>query len=425
MLKSHAITGVFYAVQFVLSIVAAGMLARAIGPEARGVVAASNVLPQLLLGLVSVFVAGGVSYLTAKNPGTAGRVLGTALALGTIACGLMVVAGFLATPFLMAGYSTEEVAVARLFLIVALPGLFWVGLPSNSWLGLRRTVAFNLARLVPTGMGLGAALVCFWQPDAETYLGVYAALLAVAGIAMVFVSGRLMGAALGVSWSAARSLWDYGARGLAAGLMNVASARIDMLLATVFLTAHELGLYAVGSGLGQAAQGLLHGVGSVMMPALAGGGGAVVVVFQRTWRVSSAASVAVACIVFAVLPWLVTGVFGEAFSGAVDAARLLLVANVLAGLNWVLCDGFRGLGKPEWANLSEGAGLAARLVGLVVVMGAPSLEVLAAISVAAGVLSLGASLLVSHWLVGRWEFGRWGSELKNDLGMVLRWRGRG
>ena len=61
----------------------------------------------------------------------------------------------------------------------------------------------------------------------------------------------------------------------------------------------------------------------------------------------------VTLVLIAVVPSLLLLFFGEEFTPAVAATRVLLVAALFASLRRILIDGARGLGKPVWGTIAE------------------------------------------------------------------------
>jgi O-antigen/teichoic acid export membrane protein len=94
---------------------------------------------------------------------------------------------------------------------------------------------------------------------------------------------------------------------------------------------------------------------------------------------------------------LVALVYGDAFSGAAGALRLLALGALAASLNRILADGLRGMGRPL-------SGTAAELASLAV--GVPAILVLAPSGGAEGaalaaVLASAAALVITAWSLFR------------------------
>jgi len=222
-------------------------------------------------------------------------------------------------------------------------------------------VAWNAMRLAPNIMWVGV-LVLAWACARAVPTFVAAANL----FAMVFlffpfaalVSRRVPGRFLPDpdKWP---SMLRYGFPCMLTMMPQVLNLRLDQMLMAGFLPPRELGLYVVAVAWSNASWPVVNAVGAVIMPAVASASYDT----QGAQRLATGARATVAlALVFCVLiaaitPSAIVIFFGEGFKKSIPAALVLVPASSILGLNFVLQEGLRGMGRPYAALQAELAGL--------------------------------------------------------------------
>jgi O-antigen/teichoic acid export membrane protein len=151
----------------------------------------------------------------------------------------------------------------------------------------------------------------------------------------------------------------YGISAHLGALQPFSGLRIDVLLLTLLLSVHDLGLYMAalaGAGLIKA-QGMA--LGKVVLPEIAGR-----VDFQEQRKLLvwfSGLTIVLGCLTAMVpLLWakpLIILVYGDAFIDAAPILRILVVAGIVGSFQRVLADALRGMGHPLHASAAELASL--------------------------------------------------------------------
>lgn len=380
------------------------LVARFLGPEGRGELAAVIVWVSLIAYLGNLGLPAACTYAAARDPGRVRAFIGNGFIAMLMQWPLLVVAGLLVLHQALSGQTdlTQRLAVA--YLCVYIP-LNLLALYANATQqGLGHYAGFNAVRLcVPLSYlaGLGALV---WL-DRFTVAGVLAANLFSNFATLLLALGLLLPyarATTGRRWidlPALKQDLRYGLSAHLGMLQPFTGLQLDVLMLTLLLPAHDLGLYMAalaGAGLIRA-QGVA--LGMIAMPEVARLSGhrdqlRIIARFAGYTALLGGATT------FVLVCWaqpLVAVVYGSAFEGAVGALQLLALGALAASLNRVLADGLRGMGRPLGSTVAELASLAVGVPAILVL--APSGGAQGA-ALAAALASV-AALAVTLWLLLR------------------------
>jgi O-antigen/teichoic acid export membrane protein len=150
------------------------------------------------------------------------------------------------------------------------------------------------------------------------------------------------------------------------GAPQMLNLRLDQMLMAALLPPRTLGLYVIAVAWSGAAAPLLSAVGAVTTPAVASAKDYSQGVRRMAAGARGTAVLAlVLCLALAVLtPFAIVILFGERFRASIPAALVLVPAAGVLGLNLVLQEGLRGMGRPYAALQAELAGLTVTVVAL-------------------------------------------------------------
>jgi O-antigen/teichoic acid export membrane protein len=119
--------------------------------------------------------------------------------------------------------------------------------------------------------------------------------------------------------------------------------------------------------------------------------------FGRYVRLTAILTAMTAAGLYWLAPWIVRFFFGEAFTPATSAARVLIVAGIPMACNTVLGAGLKGFNRPLTASAAEIISLVVTAVALAVLL--PRYEILGAAW--ASLLAYSASCAFMLWSVRR------------------------
>jgi O-antigen/teichoic acid export membrane protein len=346
----------------VVGLITAPLIARALGAEGRGLLAAVVVplgvcVPILELGLP----------LFAINQAAKG--VHPRLLLGSLALPLLVVSGLVAllAPFIAGVISTGREPVEQYLTIglAVMPvGVLALLVSSIAW-GLSKWRVLVLGRLLPPLVILVGVVTLYGTGNLTVKTA--AALTILSGLtsilAIVPILHRLLPPRLDLRL--VRRGLGFGLRGWLGTLGNVMNLRLDQLLMIPLVPARELGLYAVAATVSSLSNVLTSQVVTVLVPRIASGE-------------SHLLPQAVRCVFLVVLgcgtvialatQFLLVPVFGADFAGAVPLVFVLLAAWFWqAGLS-SLSLALPALNRPGAPAIGEFVSLAITVPGLILLL---------------------------------------------------------
>lgn len=353
-----------------LGITSGILSARLLKPSGRGILAAVTIWPLALAFLCSFGLNQAIVYNLSKLRHSYAEICGAVLTIGAAQSLIVVLAGTLVLPVALRHYPPDVLRLA-FWVLAFTPILILGGYPANLLQALGHDRAFNLVRMVaPATFVLGLALLAVVGAGAVGNVvavqlaGYVAALLIGFGLLIAKVNTRPK-----ASRAATRDLMAYGARAQAANLTTYFNQRSDQLVLSVLVPPRELGLYAVAVTLAMAVTFLPQAAGLVAFTDGASQGPeAAKRTIATSFRLSLAWLTATCVLLFIAAPFLVSVAFGPTFGGASVACRILLPGMVAVGLSQVLYAGANALGRPALPSLSEAAGMAITILGLVVLV---------------------------------------------------------
>lgn len=369
----------------------APLLARALGPDGRGEVAAATA-PLLFTSALLTFGLGeaGTYYLARNqhNPRALARQIIILFAgLGLLAA----VATFFAADFLADGNENLKTLI-RIVAVLTLPtflvsGLRAIANGTHSFdLIARETMASSILRVV-----LITALFVTGHLTVLAGVLIIAGTTIIAGLVHAKTLRRLPRTGPD-SAPAYSSLFGYGNRIWLGSLSGIVLSRVDQLLMINLSTETQLGLYAVAVSIGELPSIVAAAVRSVIFSADAAdstdGGEMADLRLQQVSRLTTAATLVTALLMIAVLPFGLPLLFGEDFKGAFIPAVILIMATVAGSAGSVAGSGLSARGRPGLRSWSM---FFAAIVNLTVLfLALPSL----------GATGAALSTLAGAWVAG-------------------------
>jgi O-antigen/teichoic acid export membrane protein len=358
-----------FAIQSV-NVVTGVLLARTLGPQARGELAAVVLWPALIAMVGSFGVSEAIVYYSSRATTSLGTLLGTTIALWTLQSAFLLGAAFGIVAAFFPSYGSNVTHAEEIYLLY-IP-LWLASLYLSAFLnGLQNFRMFNFLRFLPIGASaVGLTIFAAWHHlSVRSAVGAYLlANLITALAAIVLVSRQHRLTPVRFRRNVIKHLLSYGLRSHSATVSSLANERLDQLIISLLLSSASLGFYVIAGTLTSATGIIGFSVAMVALPALAriDSGTARVRAAQRFVTLTVVVSTLVTLPLVAFTPTLIRIFFGAAYLPATTPARLLLVAAIILSTNRVLTAILRGVNRPFDAGMGE-------LFGVVATVGAIAL----------------------------------------------------
>jgi O-antigen/teichoic acid export membrane protein len=369
--KDLVITLIGYGSIPLVGFITGTLAARMLGPSGRGELAAILTIPTLLSIVAALGTTQSMTYYSARRPKQSGEILGSALFLTVIACLPVCILGAVLQILTLDSFSRSVQQTAFIFLLF-IPLSIVNAAPWSIFQGHQRFLTFNFLRLLPQLVYLGIMIVayCMGKTKAEWIALSYLASSAVICLIATWLFYRsLIKQALRVNFSLLREIIPYGLYSFMNYLPHSLNQRIDLIFIAAWLSAHKLGLYAVGASLSTLCLPISMAIGATIFPKLASAPvGSAHKVFSSTIRWTLIAVVLMTTALILCTPLIVPLLFGNQFKEAIPPSMLLVFAGGFLALNMIFADGYRGLGHPKIPMIAELSGLIITVIGLIILL---------------------------------------------------------
>ena len=367
-----------------LNLVTGVLLARTLGPEARGELAAVILWPTILAAAASAGFIEAVTFQTAARRAGYHVLVGTTLLLVAIETAAVLAVTGIAVPVALRSYDHDVLITALIFLAFVPLNVLTVHM-MGVLNGDRRFVAFHglrLAVIVATAAGLVVLAVGDKLDVRSAAIAYLAANLATCAAATWLVIARLERRPR-AEWPLLKDAVGFGLRSNVSNVSTLLNERLDQLVISAFLAPAQLGLYVVAATFTSISTLLGYSVSSVALPVVASLDDLAERrrAAARYVRLTLVGTTAVAIPIAAAAPLIVNLAFGSSFDGAVNVARVLVLASVLLATARVLGSVLKGVGRPLDAGVAELAGLAVTGVALAALL--PAFELMGAAAASA------------------------------------------
>jgi O-antigen/teichoic acid export membrane protein len=334
-----------------LGVVSGTVAARVLGPSSRGDLAQLLLWPQLIVTLGIIGVELACTYFSSDERRRR-NMPATALSIAAAQSVVLVGVYLVAVPFVF----SSSIRAEALMMTPLIP-LYLAGACSIACLsGRLRFAAFNVVRITLPIL-YSALIVALAAADAlssATAAGAYLGAHAASDLLALFLIWRENG--LGrFERTLAREAVAYGARAHF-GRMAPQSLGLDILIISLMLSSHDVGLYAAAAAFLSLPNLVAYSVGLVVFPSVsathrAGARPEITATFALH-------AVAIACISVALIAAAgpaVTLLFGGDYGGAVPALRFLAIAALATSLRSFPLEVLRGVGRPGLTSIAEAA----------------------------------------------------------------------
>ena len=319
----------------VASVVTAVIVARALGPEGRGVVATFVIL-QLLASVTAGFGTGAAAYVTVGRQTSHPSAIAGALLVWSVVVMLVAAseAGLLAVVGLLNSFGLDRTLEVSLLLTVGSAGLYLATALTQLGMGLSRTayvaVGFCAAPLLTVAF---TTVVAAMKGDTYAFVGAQVAGWSAAALLLIATLGlrpRLKSEAI-------VSLVRTGRAAALGDLSNALAYRFDTLILNLMAGASAAGIYSLAVQVMEPIWVVATATtGGLLIQYRRAGAGAWRGMTVRSARAVALLTLAGSLSVVILMPVLVAAVVGPSFSGSIVASAVLLPGIVFVSASKVL-----------------------------------------------------------------------------------------
>ena len=373
-----------------LGMITGVVLARSLGPQARGELAAILLWPSLLAALGSLGVADAVLYHAARRSDPLGTIVGTSLLIALAQSLILGIGALLVVPAVLSLRGIDapitvylSLLYIPLFLVTDYLIFVLAGIQRLSWFQALRLSWVVISAAMLTALWLTGGLSV--RSAVLVYLATFALIIAVASV-LVIPAGGLR---LRYSHQLAKSLLSFGIKSHLSTASGVLNQRVDQLVISVFLAPTALGTYVVAVAISSVPAVVGSAIALVVFPRVARlqAGRARDAMARRTVQLTLFTATVIAVVLMVTVHWLVGFLVGSAYRDAVNIARVLIVASVFLGMSSTLTALLKAVGRPLQAGLGASLALLVTVAGLILLVPPYGLMGAAVVSLAAYAVS--------------------------------------
>ena len=365
------ITNNFY---FVLALASSVIIARALGPEGRGIYALVLLLPGFLITFTNLGIGQASVYFIGKKKYIPKIVFGNNIFLAfiitifTIIIGLIIIIYFSGVFF--PGIKQEYL----LFGLFFIPFNIFFNFISDILLALQKIKKYNIIVYVFRALLFLLFITPFFvwlSIGVKTVITIELVSYFIACIVLFFwVKKETNGISLKINRAYVRDFFQYGIRVYLANLLSFVRRRLDIFLLNLYLNPFAVGVYSIARGLSEKILLVARSAGTVLFPRVA----------SETKADELKRFTPIVCrniIFISVLAAIVISIFTEhiinifyakEFLGAVGPLNILLIGEVAISAIITLGNDIAGRGKPMINAYINLAALAVNFTSLIILL---------------------------------------------------------
>lgn len=335
------------------------VLARALGPTGKGLVAIFTITPVLTAVVASCGLDYAVNYFGHQDglsiPRTFWRALRGGLGVAVVLCSVLLI-DLGGVRSLLFRSASAEYRIVEYFSLGIVPAEVFFILASMLAMTVGRPVLYGKIRVLRRGIVLVAVLLAAWAYSDDlvsavtvVILGQIVAIVA-AGTAPVALAPRENH----TGTPAYRDLFSYGLQSMPARLAERLQVRIDIVLLGLLSTSSVVGVYTVATGI---AESIFYVSGSVSTVLFTRSAEREEELHRLALRVMIPLGILLALTIGLISVFLVPLVFGEEFAEAVVFLWILLPGTIAFALVHIMNPLFVQKGRSAVVSFANSIGL--------------------------------------------------------------------
>jgi O-antigen/teichoic acid export membrane protein len=343
------------------------IIARALGPEGKGVYALAILLPGLLVTFTNLGINPATVFYVAKKRESAREIFGNNILLTALISAIAVLIGLV----IIFGFGDKLFpGIAQNYLLLALlliPLPLFFEFISHILVGLQKFTTYNAIHLLQSLlfiMLVGILLLVFSFGISAAILAQVGALLLTGGILFFFVWKEAKGISLRPRKEYLKGVSLYGLKAHLSAMISFLHLRADLFMINIFLNPLAAGFYSIAVGISEGMWLISRSVGTVLFPKVAAETDPETL---KSFTPLVCRNVLLVAIMLAVVllifsHWIVVWLYSEEFLASIQPLRILLIGSTAYCGYSVLAYDFMARGKPMLISYIAGASLVLNII---------------------------------------------------------------
>lgn len=348
--RNATITFVVQVIALILSVLISVIIARALGPEGRGIFSLALLLPAFLVYFTSSSIGQAAIYYLGKEKYRPAEVLGNNIIIAIITGIVSVILGVVIILF-FGDELFPNVPEAYLFLtLISLPFQLIFGYVSFILLGLQKVAAYNYFSLfrVCLLLVMTSMLLLIFNYGVAAVIVSEALSFIIPCIVLFYVVRRYTGGlTFRLNHAYMKDAFSYGTKIYIGNVLSFINYRSGIWMVGIFLNPSMVGFYSTAMGLSEKLWMVPDAVATVLFPRISSLTDNVTKDFTPLVLRNVLAIVTVlATGMLIVSYWIIVLLYSSAFLGALEPFRIMLI-GVVAISGWKIIESdLKGRGKP-------------------------------------------------------------------------------
>lgn len=350
-----ASVGVGFYGQLIL-IVSGVLSARILGVEGRGYFALLVLFPAIITQLGTLGLPRSITYYLSREQSYFRSIIRSLRRIYPIQTIVLLIIHFGVLELYLVGKPDDVVVAAYISLIIIPGNLAWqYGL---SILQVdKNLLRFNILSVIYPTMYVGLIVFVyasnFWNLQAVVVS--WSVSIFVIGIIALYVATKFGLRNESHASLSLNKLIGFGSRGMLGAMSPLEAFRLDQLVAGIFMSPYNLGLYVVGQSFTNIPRFFSRNIGLAAYPDIARQNlKKEELRLMRKYFVSVATFSLIATLVLiALVPFLIPLFFGDEFHDSIVLAQILTAGAFFMSCRHILAELVRGMGYPSISSISE------------------------------------------------------------------------
>ena len=327
------------------------IVARTLGPEKNGIIAALTVYPSLFMTIGSLGIRQSTTYFLGKKIFSEEEIKTAITQIWMLSSIISIfICYFLMTEFSKSGENILLVVLA----LIPIPFSLFNTYNSGIFLGKNEIGVFNKINWIPTVIIFVMTVVLVWALS----LDIAGYMLAMIGgpvfifVILLFKNKFIKAFSFNYNWFVIKKMLSLGLVYATALLIINLNTRLDVILLDKLSTSYEIGIYSKGAGITQYLWQIPMLLSTIIFArsAVSKNDRAFSVKVTQLLRLSLLFVGFGLVILFLFSKWIIIGMYGEEFEGSIMVLNLLLGGVLLLTIFKSMNQDMAGKGKP-WVSM--------------------------------------------------------------------------